>query len=216
MAWSLARCAFLHHEKAREQAALLEILSEITRNQKNSGSRVLPELARMVKRAKEIALLAAGEQAHGAEPGGDDALIPGRIGAGWACALRLVERDRLPFECGFDARVEHLDRETEAWHGVPIGVRADGPEVEARIASTGNNDGLDDTDAAAAERSAVDDRVVVADLAVGAEHRAREIGQPEVLVAKARRPGRGQLQLTAVDVDRIRNEAECDHVAGAK
>src|SRR5262245_25117082 len=169
----------------------------------------------MVKRANEIALLAAGKKAHGAETDRYDAVVLSRVGPGWTRALCLVERDRLAFECGFDVRIEHLDRETETWHRVPIGVRADGPVVEARVASTGNNDGLEGG-AAVAERSAVDDRVVVADLAVGAEHRGRDIGQPEVLVAEARRPGCGQLQLrqrTSIGVDRIRDETERDRVA---
>src|SRR5262249_24126976 len=40
--------------------------------------------------------------------------------------------------------------------------------------------------------------------------------QPEVLIAEARRPGCGQLQLTAIEVDRIGNEAERDRVVGAE
>ena len=68
----------------------------------------------------------------------------------------------------------------------------------------------------AAEYAAVDDRVVVADLAVGPIHRSRDIRHPEVLVAKARRPGSGELKLTAIDVDRIRDHAKCHGVAAAE
>src|SRR5262249_14507423 len=66
---------------------------------------------------------------------------------------------------------------------------------------------------AVAEQGAVDDRVVVADLGVGPPQRGREVGQPEVLVARARRPGCGQLELTAVDEDRIRDHAERNPIA---
>src|SRR5436309_1342723 len=109
---------------------------------KNSGSRVLPELARMVKRAKEIALVRRGEGALSAEHDGENAVVLGRVGPGRTRALRLAERDRLPVEQGLDARVHHVDRETEARHGIPIGVRTDGPEVEAWIAGAGNGNSL--------------------------------------------------------------------------
>src|SRR5207247_7119612 len=126
--------------------------------------------------------------------------------------------ERLSVHQGYDARIHLGDRETEASHWVPIGVCADGPEVEARIAGAGGTDSLegDATVAEVAERAAGDDRVAVAHLGVGAVHRGRDIGHPEVLVAEARRPGGGQLQLTAIEVDRIRDEAERDRVAAAE
>src|SRR5262249_44351163 len=116
-----------------------------------------------------------------------------------------------PVERGSDACVVHLDRESEARHGVPIGVRADDPQVEARIADAGHGDVL-----AGAESSAVDDRVIVAGLAIPGVYLGRTVGHPEVLVARARRPGCGQLQLTTIDVDRIGDEAERDLVATAE
>jgi len=54
------------------------------------------------------------EVALGAEHDRQDAVVLGRVGSGRTRALRLVERDRLPVEPGFDAGVEHVDRETEA------------------------------------------------------------------------------------------------------
>src|SRR5262249_36546161 len=84
--------------------------------------------------------VAGGEVALSAEHGRDDALVLGHVGAGRTQALRLPKGDRLPVERGVDVRVEHLDRETEAGHRVPVGVRADGPEVEARVASRRGGD----------------------------------------------------------------------------
>ena len=96
-------------------------------------------------------------------------------------------------------------------------MRADGPVVEAWVAvRSAKDDVLVRRTAAAAEQAVVDDRVVVAGLGVGPEHRGREVGQPEVLVAKARRPGGGQLKLTAIDEDRIGDHAERDLIAAAE
>src|SRR5215510_219517 len=44
------------------------------------------------------ALFAGREGALSAEHHGEDAVVLGRIGAGRTCALRLVERERLPVE----------------------------------------------------------------------------------------------------------------------
>src|SRR5262245_20846936 len=74
------------------------------------------------------------EAALGGEYARDDALILGRIEAGGTCTLGLGERDQLSVERGLDAGVEHVNRETEASDRVPVGVTADGPEDEARIA----------------------------------------------------------------------------------
>src|SRR5262249_20671139 len=138
---------------------------------------------------RRSALFAAGgEGPYRAERDGDDAVVLGRVDPGRTCALRLGERDRLTVEIGHAARVGHLSRGPEACHWVPIGVRAHDPQVEARMAGTGGIDLLAGGAAAAAEYSAGDNRVVVTGLAVGAVHRGREVGQPEVLVACARRP----------------------------
>src|SRR5215510_15654826 len=82
---------------------------------------------------------------------GEDAVVLGEVGAGRTCALRLVERERLPFEPSLHAGVEHVDGKTEASHRVPVVDHADGPEIEAWIADAGGTDGL-----AGAERSAGD------------------------------------------------------------
>src|SRR5262245_22350774 len=140
--------------------------------QKSSGSWTLPELARMVRRAKELALFACPKSADRAEPGRQDAVVSSGVSSGRARALCLGERDRLAFERGFNARIEHLNRETESRHGIPIRVCADGPVVEARIADAGDSDGLG-SGAVAAEPAAVDDRIAISDLGVGAEHRGR-------------------------------------------
>jgi len=65
------------------------------RARKNSGSEVLPEVARMVKRAKKIVLLARDKGALDTERDGGDAVVLGRVDPGRTCALRLVERDCL-------------------------------------------------------------------------------------------------------------------------
>src|SRR5262245_15734826 len=105
------------------------------------------------------ALFAGREGALGAEHDGQDAVVLGRVGAGRTRALRLAEGERLPIEPSLDARVEHVDGETEASHRVPVVDHAHGPEVEAWIAGAGGIETLgDDT---AAEQSAVDDRVAV-------------------------------------------------------
>src|SRR5437667_375795 len=81
--------------------------------------------------------------------------------------------DNLSVKRRLDARVEHFNGQTEASHRVPVGVTADGPEVEARIApgTSSRDDVLGHGAAVVAEQAAIDDRVVVADLRVGPEHR---------------------------------------------
>src|SRR5262245_33418415 len=162
--------------------------------------------------------ISAREAALGAEYDRDDALVLGRVDAGRTCALGLVERDRLSFERGLDAGVEHVNCKTEACHRVPVSVRADGPEDEAGVAANcaGNDDVLRSATAATTEQATVDDRIVVADLRVGPVPSRREVGQPEVLIAPARRPGGGQLKLATVDEDRIRDHAQRHLVAGAE
>src|SRR4029077_5119931 len=165
----------------------------------------------------EPLLAACCEGPYSTEAEGDDALLLGEIAARRTQALSLTERHRLPVECGFDAGIEHLNRQPEARHGVPVGVGAEEPEVEARVAF----DAAPDPDVlvhsartgVTAEQATVDYIVVVPDLRVGPVHRGRDIGQPEVLVTRARRPGSGQLELTAVDEDAIRDHAERDRVA---
>src|SRR5262249_21839214 len=46
--------------------------------------------------------------------------------------------------------------------------------------------------------------------------RAREVGQPEVLVTRAHRPGGGQLELTAVEEDAIGDHAQRDLIIGTE
>src|SRR5262245_50419167 len=66
--------------------------------------------------------ITGGEGAHGTEPDGDDALVLGGVEAGRTQALRLAERHRLPIKRGFDAGIEHLNRQPPPRHGVPIRV----------------------------------------------------------------------------------------------
>src|SRR5204863_3372064 len=63
---------------------------------------------------------------------------------------------------------------------------------------------------------AVDDGVVVPDFSVGPVHGGREVGQPEVLEARTGRPCRGQLELAAIDVDRVGYDADRNLVAAAE
>src|SRR5262245_26385644 len=117
----------------------------------------------MVKtRQGDLRLLARREGSLRAEHHGEDAVVPGRVGARRTCARGLGERDQLPFERGLDARVGRLDREPEARHGEPVVDHAYHPEVEAWIAgnTAGNGDVLRDATAASTEQAAVDDRVV--------------------------------------------------------
>src|SRR5215510_6117330 len=100
---------------------------------KDSGSRALPEVARMVKRAK-VKSLFRNERTLSAERYSQNTLVLGRVEAARTQALRLAERDLLPLEPGLDARVEHVNREAEASHRIPVGHSAHGPEVEAWIA----------------------------------------------------------------------------------
>src|SRR5262245_43020849 len=131
----------------------------------------------MVKRAAVFALLARGEAPLSAERDGQDALILGKIEAGWTQALRLAKRDRLPVKRSLDARVDHINREAEASHRIPAGHRANGPVVVARIAgdTRRRDDVLPRRPVKTAEQAAVDDSVIVADLRVGPVHRGREV-----------------------------------------
>src|SRR4029077_1852642 len=119
---------------------------------------------------------------------------------------------------GLNARVEHINRKTEASHRVPVGHGADGPEVEARVAAdpAGHDDVLIDATTAVAEQAAVDDAVTIANLRVGPVHRGRDVGQPEVFIAGARRPDGGQVELTAVDEDAVADHAQRHVVAAAE
>src|SRR5262245_4015407 len=163
----------------------------------------------MVKRAKVKSLL-GNERTLSAECYSQDALVLGGVDSGRTQALRLAERDLLPVERCFNARVDHINREAEASHWIPAGHRAHGPEVEAGVASaiTLQNDVLSHSTAAGAEQVAVDDAVAIPDLRVGSVHRGRDVRHPEVLPAGARRPGRGQLELTAVDEDAVGDHAQ--------
>src|SRR5262249_48129457 len=118
------------------------------------------------------------------------------------------ERHGLPVKRRLDARIVHFERKPEARHGEPVLDQAHDPEVEAWIAPAAprQDNVLLNSANAITEQAAVDDRVVVADLSVGPPQRGREVGQPEVLVPGARRPGGGQLELTTIDEDAI-----CDH-----
>src|SRR5262249_29784633 len=169
-----------------------------------------PNIAGLNSRAS----VAGREGALGAESDGEDALVLGRVGASWTRTLRLGERDRLPVEVGLDAGVENVNRETEATHRVPVVDHAHGPEIEARIAGAGGVDRLEG--GTVAEWPAGDDHIAIPDLSVGPVHRSRDVEQPEVLVAAARRPGGGQIELTAIEIDPIRDEAERDRVAAAE
>src|SRR5262249_39068940 len=144
--------------------------------------------------------------------------VPGRVQAGRASTCCLAERDRLSIERGLYARIEYLNRQPEAGNRIPVGMRTEGPEVEAWIAAdTGTTDDNvlsgGSGAGAGAEHLAVDARVVVGDLAVGADHRSRGVGKQEVLVPRPRRPGGGQLNRTAVDVDPIGDHADGHRVA---
>src|SRR5262245_12828044 len=167
-------------------------------------------------RAEEIVSLARGEGPLRAEHHRDDALVFGRIEAGRAQALGLAERHLLPVKRCLDADVVHLERKPEARRGEPVLDQAYNPEIEAWIApaTARQDDVLGYSTTAAAEQAVVDDVVVIADLGVGPPQRGREIGQPEVLVARARRPGRGQLELTTVDEDSVREHAQRNLVVG--
>src|SRR5690349_9225889 len=129
---------------------------------KTSGSRALPEVARMVNtRRGKVALFGRCERALSAERHGQDALVLGSVESGRPQALCLAERDLLSVKRRLDACVEHVNRETEARDWIPIGHSADGPVVEARIAcSSGRpDDVLGHSTTAGAEQVAVDDRV---------------------------------------------------------
>src|SRR5262249_591336 len=69
---------------------------------------------------------------------------------------------------------------------------------------------------AAAEQAAVDDRVIVSDLRIGSVDRGRDVGQPEVLIATARRPGGGQLELAAIDEDAVGDHAQRNRVSAGQ
>src|SRR5262249_46149268 len=162
--------------------------------------------------------VAGGEGALGTERDGEDAIVLGEVGSGRTCALRLAEGDRLSVKRGLDLCPLHVDCEPETGDRVPVLDHPHNPEVEAGVASdtVANENVLRSTAAATTEQSAVDDRVAIPDLSVGPVHRGREIGQPEVLVAAARRPRGGQIELTAIEVDRIREHAKRHGVAGTE
>src|SRR5262249_11272133 len=136
----------------------------------------------MVNTRRGIVLLARGERTLSTERHGQNSLVLGGVDSGRTQALRLAEGDELSVKRALNAHVNHVKRETEARYRVPVGHRAHGPVVVARIACSGRSpdDVLVDGTTAAAEQVAVDDRVVVADLSVGPVHRGREVGQPEV------------------------------------
>src|SRR5262245_17545177 len=152
-----------------------------------------------------ICSVAAAEAALSAEDGRYGAVIPGGV-ITRRTGTRLRQRERRSIERRLDARVLHLDRKPEARHRVPVRVAADHPVREAWIAADIWGDHLDAI--RATEYSGVDHGVVVADLRPGSIDRGRQVGQPEVLPARAHRPGRRQLLLGAGDVHRIRDEAE--------
>src|SRR5215470_20232737 len=70
---------------------------------KSSGSRALPEVARMVKRAKVKSLLGH-ERTLSAECHRQDTLVLRRVEASHTQALGLAERDLLPVERRLNAR----------------------------------------------------------------------------------------------------------------
>src|SRR5262249_32309781 len=133
-------------------------------------------------------------------------------------ALCLAERDRLPVKCSLDARVLHVNGKTEARDWIPVVDHAHLPEVEARVtpATTRQDDVLGDGATPSAEQVAVDDSVVVADLSIVAVHTGRDVGQPIVFIAGTHRPGRRQLNLTTVDEDAVRDDAQRNRVAAAE
>src|SRR5262245_19790987 len=90
-------------------------------------------LARMVKGAKEIALVAGGKGPLSAEHHRQDAIVLGRVDAGRASTLRFGKRDLLTVERTLDARIEHINREAEARDRIPVGMRAYLPEIKPRI-----------------------------------------------------------------------------------
>src|SRR5262245_33486458 len=176
-----------------------------------------PGLDAEVKVRSALALFGH-EGALGAERDGQDALVLGSVESRGTQPLCLTERDRLPVERSLNARVLHVNRETEARHGIPVIDHANLPEVEARIAPTIalQNDVLSRGTTPSAEQVAVDHRVVVADLSIVAVHTGRDVGQPEVFIAGTRRPGSRQLKLTAVDEDAIGEHAQRDLVVSAE
>src|SRR5262245_43478067 len=104
-----------------------------------------------------------------AEHHGEDAIVLGRVDTSRTGALRFGERDQLTVECRLDARIENVNRKTEASNRVPVVDHAYGPEVEARIAgnSRRNHNALRHTAIAGTEQAAGDDRVAIPDLSVG-------------------------------------------------
>src|SRR5262245_11937774 len=163
-------------------------------------------------------LLASREGPLRAEHHGEDAIVLGGVDASRTRTLRFGERDQLTVERRLDARIEHVNRKTEASNRVPVVDHAYGPEVEARIAgnSRRNLDALGGTAIARTEQAAGDDRVAIPDLSVGPVPCGRHVRQPEVLPARARRPGSRQLKLTPIDVDPIRDHAERNLVVAAE
>src|SRR5262245_19986707 len=147
-----------------------------SRPHKRAGGNLPPAKWRF-KRFASSELVARCEIALRAEDHGEGALIFGRIESGRTCALRLAERARLPGKRRFDTRVEHIDRETKASHGLPVGVRSHGPVVEAGV--TSDTSRRDDVlggghlilTKAVAEQAVIDDRVVVPNLRVVPVHR---------------------------------------------
>src|SRR6476660_4187871 len=85
-----------------------------TPTRKTSGSRALPEVSRMVKRAKVKPSFARCEGPIRTESHRQDALVLRQIAAGRTQARRLAERHRLPVERCLDTRVSHVNRKTEA------------------------------------------------------------------------------------------------------
>src|SRR5215813_12896788 len=114
-------------------------LGRTPNNKKSSGSRALPEVARMVN-TRLVKSLLGDERPLSAERDSQDALIFGRVDSGRTQALCLAERDLLPVKRGLNARVHHINRETEACHRIPVGHRAYAPEVEAGVAAASHND----------------------------------------------------------------------------
>src|SRR6185295_10588794 len=107
------------------------------------------------------ASVARRERTLSAEHHGQNALVLGRVDAGRTQTLRLAERERLPVHRSLNARVLHVNCETEASHRIPVGHSTHGPVVEAGVATATTN--LTDV-LASAEQSTVDDAVAVANL----------------------------------------------------
>src|SRR6267142_6444328 len=198
----------------------IEVAARARLQRKASGSRALPEVARMVNTRQVKSSLARCEGTLSAERHGQDALVLGGVGAGRTQAHGLAERDRLPLERGLDARVLHINREPEASHRIPVGDGTNGPVVEAGVAFDAGPDPdvlvRSARTGVTAEQATADHVVVVPDLRVGPVHRSREVGQPEVLPARARRPSRRQLELAAIDEDAIGDHAQRNRVATAE